>query len=54
MMLPYLNDRPKMKDFMPFPWEAEPVEEDDWDREVAGLSDKERFEAAKRKMGAIN
>ncbi len=37
-----------------FPWDKEDDEDDGWSDEMEGLSDKERFEAAKKKMGAIN
>lgn len=55
MIQPYSKKKLKLKDVMEFSWEHNiPEDADAWDEQMQGLSDAERFEMAKKKLGAKN
>lgn len=49
-VVPYMKERVSIDEFMPI---GRP-EPDEWDERMDGLSEEERFERAKKLMGAVN
>lgn len=49
---PYSKKKLRPDDIMTFAWES--PEMDKWDMDMEGMSDKDRFKAAKQRMGAKN